>query len=364
MKKIVFAVMGLLALFTILRSYGEDSGGTRFLLEPGVLEVSSAEGSARIAFGLLERTGGTPRTWSLLPIRVELTSGRQRLTLALNGLSLLSPGGVRVGRPLRVTGLRQGDVISVGGKVTVAGTVHGDVWTFGADVQLERGAVVTGSAVALGGTVRAERGAVIRGNKYSLPNVKLPLLRLFSSGESAATFRFLIQALGVVLYLLLLFLAVHFTRERLAGLVGALASQWKGAILYLVLAIFLIPIGVALLVATILGIVVVPFVAVAVLVLAYLGFLGFTVRLGMWMRGLSPDAPASVLYTSGLLGLLVIKGPVLLGILLGLLASAPCQAVGRFLFVLGAAATIASALYGFGGTLRFLRSQAGGGPAA
>jgi len=359
-KKIVFAVMGLLALFTILRSYGQEVGGTRYVLQPGVLEISSGAGSARIAFGLLERAGGTPRAWSLLPIRVEFSSGGQRLTLALNGLSLLSPGGVRVGRPLRVTGQREGDVISVGGKVTVAGTVRGDVWTFGADVQLERGAVVTGSVVALGGAVHAARGAVIRGNKYSLPNVKLPFLRLFSSGESAATFRFLVQCLGVLLYLLVLFLAVHFTRDRLAGLVGALASGWKGAILYLVLGVFLIPIGVALLAATILGIVVVPFVAVAVLVLAYLGFVGFTVRLGMWMRGLGPDAPAGAAYTSGLLGLLVIKGPVLLGILLGLLTSGLFQAVGRFLFGVGAAATIIAALYGFGGTLRYLRSRAGG----
>jgi hypothetical protein len=357
-RKIVFVVMGLLALFTILRAYGEQTGA-RFLLEPGALEISSPEGTARIAFGLLERTGGTPRTWSLLPIRVELISGRQRLALGLNGLSLLSPGGIRVGRPLRITGQRQGDVICVGGKVTVLGTVHGDVWTFGADVQLGRGAVVTGNVVALGGRIRAEPGAVIRGNKYSLPNVKLPLLRLLSSGESAATFRFLVQALGVLLYLLLLFLAVHFAGGRLAGLVGALASQWKGAILYLVLAVFLIPIGVALLVATILGIVLVPFVAVAVMVLAYLGFLGFTVRLGMWMRGLAPETQAGAAYTSGLLGLLVIKGPVLLGILLGLLSSDFCQAVGRFLFGLGAAATIVSALYGFGGTLRYLRSQAG-----
>ena len=40
---------------------------------------------------------------------------------------------------MRVTGQKQGDVISVGGKVTVAGTVLGDVWTFGADVPWSRG---------------------------------------------------------------------------------------------------------------------------------------------------------------------------------------------------------------------------------
>jgi len=359
-KKIVFAVMGLLALFTILRSYGEPvSGGTRYVLQPGLLEIDTAEGSARIAFGLLERGGGTPRSWSLLPIRVELSSGKQRLSLALNGLSLLSPSGLRVGRPVRITGQKQGDVISMGGRVTVAGTVLGDVWTFGADVLLEPRAVVSGNVVALGGEVRAERGALIRGNKYSLPNIKIPLLRLLASGDSVGTLRFLIQALGIVLYLLILFLAVHFARERLSGLTGAMASYWKGAVLYLVLAVFVIPLAAALLIATILGILVVPFLAVAVLVLAYLGYLGATVRLGFWLRRLPADAPAAAAYTSGLLGLLVLRGPVLLGILFGLLGSGLFQALGRILFGLGTAGTAVAALYGFGGMLRYLRTRGG-----
>jgi hypothetical protein len=359
-KKIVFAVMGLLALFTVLRSYGQPaSGGARYVLQPGLLEIDTSEGGARIAIGLLERAGGAPRTWSLLPIRVELSSGKQRLSLALNGLSLLSPSGLRVGRPVRVTGQKQGDVISVGGRVTVAGTVLGDVWTFGADVLLEPRAVVTGSVVALGGVVRTERGALIRGTKHSLPNIKIPLLRLLASGDSAATFRFLIQAFGIVLYLLVLFLLVHFSHERLSGLAGALASNWKGAILYLVLAVFLIPLAAALLIATILGIVVVPILAVAVLLLAYLGYLGATVRLGLWLRRLPSDAPAAAAYTSGLLGLLVLRGPVLLGILFGLLQTGLFQALGSILFALGTAATVAAGLYGFGGMLRFLRTRGG-----
>ncbi len=360
MKKIVFAVMGLLALFTILRSYGAPAaGGTRYVLQPGLLEIDTAEGHARIALGLLERTGGTPRSWSLLPIRVEFRSGAQRLTLAFNGLSLLSPAGLQVGRPVRITGEKQGDVVSVGGKVTVAGAVLGDVWTFGADVQLEPRALVTGSVVALGGVVRAERGALIRGNKYSLPSIKIPLLRLLASGDSAATFRFLIEALGVVLYLLVLFLAVHFARGGLSGLAGSLGTHWKGALLYLVLAVFLIPLAAALLIATVLGIVVVPLLAVAVLLLAYFGYLGTTVRLGFWLRRLPADAPPAAAYTSGLLGLLVLRGPALLGILFGLLASGLFQVLGRVLFAVGTAATAAAVLYGFGGTLSFLRVRGG-----
>ena len=355
MKKIVFAVMGLLALFTILRSYGEDSGA-RYVLHPGLLEVETTDGSARIAFGLLDRTAGN--VWNVFPVRVSLSAGRQNLTLSLNGLSLLAPGGVRFGRPVRVTGSHQGDVVSVGGRVTVAGTVEGDVWTFGADVRLEPRAVVTGSVVALGGRVLADRGTVIRGNKYSLPNVKIPLLRLLASGQSAATLRFLVEALGIVLYLLVLFLAVHFGRSRLEGLTGALASYWKGALLYLVLAVFLIPLAVALLVATVVGILLVPLVAVAGLVLAYLGYVGSSVRLGMWLRRQAPDAGPAAVYTSGLLGLLLLKGPVLLGILSGLLSAGLFQGIGRVLYVLGTAGTVVAALYGFGGLLRYLRASA------
>jgi hypothetical protein len=233
------------------------------------------------------------------------------------------------------------------------------VWTFGADVLLEPRALVTGNVVALGGVVRVERGALIRGGRYSLPNIKIPLLRLLVSGDSAATFRFLIEAFGVVLYLLVLFLAVHFARQQLAGLAASLASRWSGALLYLVLAVLLIPLAAALLVATVAGIVVVPFLAVAVLVLAYLGYLGGTVRLGLWLRRLPADAPPAAAYTSGLLGLLVLRGPVLLGILFGLLASGLFQALGRILFTLGTAATVAACLYGFGGTLHFLRARGG-----
>jgi hypothetical protein len=105
-KKIVFAVMGLLALFTILRSYGQSaSGGTRYVLEPGVLEIDTAEGSARIAFAAGARRG-TARTWSLFPIRGVLL--RQRLALALNGWVLLSLPACRSAGPCASPGRSRG----------------------------------------------------------------------------------------------------------------------------------------------------------------------------------------------------------------------------------------------------------------
>ena len=352
----MFAVMGLLALFTILRAYGQGrQQDARFILQPGLLEFTTAEGSGRIAFGFLERGGG--RTWNLLPVRVTLRSGAQSFTLALNGLSLLAPGGLRIGRPMRITGQRKGNVISIGREVTVAGRVNGDVWTLGARVRLLPRAVVTGNVVALGGTILTERGARVRGSKYSLPNLKIPLLSLLSTGQSAATLRFLVELMGILLYLLVLFLTVHFALERFTGLTGALGSSWKGALLYLALALVLLPVVIALLWATIVGILVVPFLALALLILGYLGYLGVTVRLGQWLRRRKPEADAGETYTSGLLGLLVVKGPAVLGILFGLLAWETLHVVGRILFVIGTAEMVAAALYGFGGLVRFLRLQ-------
>ena len=361
MRRILFAVMGLLALFTILRVHGQSGRqGARYILQPGVLEFETAEGGGRIAFGLLDLAGGEgqARTWNLLPLRITLQSGKQSFSLALNGLSLLASGGLRFGKPVRITGRRSADLISLGGEVTVAGTVEGDIWTLGAGVRLLNQAVVTGNVVALGGRIESSRGALVKGNKYSLPNLKIPLLSLLSSGRSAATLRFLIELMGVVLHLLALALAVHFARDRLAGMAEVLGSDWKLCLLYLLLALLLLPLLLAVLAATIVGILAVPFLVLAVVLSGYLGYLACTVRIGLWISARRPQEAAASAYAAGLLGLLVVKGPTILGILLDLLASQTLQAVGRFLYAAGTAAVIASALYGFGGVLRHLRVRA------
>jgi hypothetical protein len=364
-KRLLFAVIGLLALFTIIRAYTEE-GGSRYIVQPGLLEFENAEGGLRVAFGFLERGRGEggARAWNLFPVRISLRAGKQQFVIALNGLSLFGPGGVVVGKAVKITGIKRGDVVSVGGPVTVQGTVEGDVWTLGADVKLLAGASVTGDVVALGGTVQADRRASIGGNKQSLPSVKIPFIGLLSSEHSAATFRFIVEVLGVLLFLLVLFLLVHFSGRNLLGLSRVLASRWKGVLLYLVLAILVLPVAVALLVASILGMVLVPALAVVVVVAAYAGFTGVTVRLGLWMRGRRGEVSPGEAYASGLLGLLVLKGPVLLGILFTLLTAELFQGIGRFLSGLGTAAVYVAALYGFGGVLQYLRQArepAGGG---
>ncbi len=362
MRRIVFAVIGLLALFTIIRAYAEEgapgsdqkiSGGTRYLVHPGVVEFESGESGVKFAFGLLERSGEGDKLWNIFPLRIVFSSGDNRFSLALNGLSFLTRSGVRIGKPIEITGVQTGDVISIGGIVTIDGTVEGDVWTLGADIVLLPGALVTGDVIALGGIIEADKKSHIKGNKHSLENIKIPFIGLLSSNHSAYTFRFMIELMGIILFLLALFLLLHFYGRRLGTMVDTLSSHWKGALLYLVLALLILPVVVLLLVASIIGIIIVPFLLGIVIVLVYVGYIAAAVRLGSWLR----RGEGSAVYTSGLLGLLLIRGPVVLGILFSLLSSELFQGIGRFLLVLGAMATTAACIYGWGGMLRSMRAD-------
>ncbi|MBN2553767.1 MAG: hypothetical protein JXB06_13400 [Spirochaetales bacterium] len=364
MKRILFAVIGLLALFTIIRAYAQDQEvENRYIIHPGILEFETTEGGARLAFGFLERAEekGSGRTWNLFPLRLSLRAGKQSFLIGMNGLSFLSPAGLRIGRPVTIRGVKRGDVISIGGEVTVEGTVEGDVWALGANIELLPGATVAGDAVALGGTVEADRRSEIGGNKQSLPNLKIPFLSLLGSEHSAATFRFIMEILGVCLFLLTLFLFVHFAPDHLSRLGGVLSSGWKASILYLVLAILIVPVLVALLIASVAGILIIPFVSILLMFLAYVGYVSMAVRLGLWLRKSSPEVGPGEAYTTGLLGLLVLKGPIVLGILFTLLAADFFQGIGRFLSVVGTVAMSAATLYGFGGILYYIRAQARGG---
>ncbi len=372
MRNLILALILLLALFTLIRAYTEEPAaagppaaagdkapaGASLAVYPGVVELGYGPDRAGIAFGLLqEADGGSRRIWNVLPIRISLQSGDQVLRLGLNGLDFLTRSGVHIGRDLRVRGVRRGDLLSVGGDVTVEGTIEGSVWTFGADIRLLAGAVVGGDAVALGGTVEADSKARVQGTRQALPDFRIPFLGLLTSAHAADILRLLIESFGVILFLILLFLLIQFARPLLSGLTAMLAAGWKESILLVVLAAIFVPVLVLFLVLTILGILIVPFLFVLLIGLAYLGYLGVATRLGLWIRREESGSPF-FLYTSGLLGLLVLKGPVLIGILLSLFAAGNWAAFGRSLASLGTAVMLAAGLFGLGGSLTWLRRAA------
>jgi hypothetical protein len=328
-------------------------------LHPGLIEIADGEASIALEFGLLEgpSSGGA---WSALPLRIAYQSGDTRIAVGLNGLSVLLRSGVQMGRPVRVESPRDRDLISIGGLVTVASRLDGDVWTLGADVDLAAQADVSGSIVAIGGSVTRAAGAKVSGSVVSLPEVKIPLL-----GGLAA--RFSVQALmlgrGALVYLLFglaLFLLAYFLPGHLRGLSDSIPSRWKAALASLGLAIVIVPAGILLLVVSVVGVFIIPVVAIFLAGLAIVGFLAVCVRFGASLRlaKAGSNAGAVSLFASGLLGLFLLKLPGLVGVFFSLLAVPAAVTAAEVLRIITLAAAAAAFLYGLGSSLAMARAAA------
>jgi hypothetical protein len=356
MKKLILGSMILLILATAGGAQAQESDG-QITIHPSLIEVGNEQGRISVGLGLLETTGTAQRRWSVFPIRVALRAGENEIYLALNGLALVTRTGVILGRPVVVRGTRRRDVVSVGGPVNVEGTVEGSVWTFGADIALARAAVVTGDVVAIGGVINADRGSRIEGNKQALPALQIPFLGFLSSPQSAETLQFLIELFGVALFLLVLFIALHFRPGFMSVQTTVVASQWKANLLYLFVGLVTVPVLVAFLTASVVGVMLVPALFVVLMLATYLGFLGTMIRLGRIFIRNESDAP-SALYMAGLLGFVMVRGPSLLGRLLSLLTSEAFLAIGAFLKTVGGIAFFLALVYGFGAGLTAVRSSA------
>jgi hypothetical protein len=354
MKKIVLIILGLLALFSMLRAHSADNE-LRFTVHPSVIEFADKDHELSIGFGLVDSAGDKTKTWEVFPIKIALRSGRNRLYLNLNGLTLLTKSGVFFGDKT-INGTYRGDVVSFGGKVTVNGRVEGDVWVFSADAILNSGSVVIGDVVAVGGNIRQSGGAYIGGNKNSLPEFSIPFIGLLASAQSAATIHFLIELFGIILVLLILFLLLFFRKEALSSHVESLFSQWNVTLLYILFSLIVIPVLIFFLVASVIGVMVIPLIFVFIIIAAYFGFLVVIVRIGkLFFRNSTDSIPH--LFLCGLIGMFVIKAPSLFGILVSLLTNDIAVGIGTFLKVIGAILIFASFIYGFGTSLVSVKQQ-------
>jgi hypothetical protein len=370
MKKLVLILLGLIALFSALRSYAEtapspaSSGPTvpriGVQLHPGLAEIDNGGASLGIAFGMAESTGGQENLWSFLPLRLVYTSGDKSVSLSLNGLSFLLRGGVSVGRPVTVSAPRVGDVISIGGKVTVDSAVQGDVWTLGADVELSPRADVSGNVVTLGGKVVSSPKSLVHGTINQLPQLKIPFLGVMGTQFSVQVIAFGAQLLGYVLLGFLLFISTYYRAGHARQLYQSLPSAWRPSLVTLAISLVLVPLVVVLLIASVIGIFFIPVMIFIIVLVAFDGFLLLCARLGGWLRRAAPGAEGTSLFvfTSGLLGLFLIKLPALVGIVLTLLHFDSAGRVGQVLQMVTMGLTAAGMLYGFAAVLAEARTRA------
>ncbi|MGA2975123.1 MAG: hypothetical protein ABSF77_07425 [Spirochaetia bacterium] len=359
MKKLVFTLLALIALFSALRAIAEPVSAAGVDLQPGLVEVSDGASSVGMAFGVMEKSSGATSLWNLLPLRVIYRSGDTSVSMGLNGLSFLLRGGVSVGRQVRVDKPRAGDVISIGGKVTVGSRVDGDVWTLGADVELGPQAEVTGDVVALGGKVLASPKAVVRGSVSQVPELKIPFLGVLGTQFSAQALGVGRQLLGYVLLGFALFLSCFYRAPRARGMYQSLSLTWRETLITLAVSLVVVPLVAALLIVSVIGIFLLPILVFLLILMALEGFLLLCARLGGAVRR---PAGAGVeplwLFTSGMLGLFLVKAPALVGIFITLFRSETAAKAGEILQLITLGCMAAGLLYGWGSALAHARSQA------
>jgi hypothetical protein len=99
---------------------------------------------------------------------VFVTNGNAEIEGRINGALAVISGDV----DLAGTGLVEGDLFAMSGDVKVAGRVGSDLSVMFGQMVLESTAVVEGSATAISGSYERETGAQVRGDE--IPNVPLP----------------------------------------------------------------------------------------------------------------------------------------------------------------------------------------------
>lgn len=366
MRKLILAIVVLLALFSAFRAFPQAAPANRadalgVQLHPGLVEIGDGSASLGVAFGVMDGSDSQAGQWSLLPLRMVYRSGDKSLSVGLNGLSFLLSGGVSVGRPQRISSPRTGDVISVGGRVTVDARVDGDVWTLGADIQLTPRADVTGDVVALGGRVIAAGGSIVRGSISQEPRLKIPYLGVLGTQFSVQALAFGRHLLTYILLGFALFLSSYFLSAHARELYRAMGETWRATLLTLALSVVLIPILILLLVVSVIGVFFLPLLVLALMLAAFDGFLLLCARLGGLVRGgpaQEGGGDALYLFSSGLMGLFLIKLPALVGIILTMLRSEPAARVGQVLQLVSLGAVAVGLLYGFGASLAHVRVRA------
>jgi hypothetical protein len=226
-----------------------------------------------------------------------------------------------------------GDVVAVGGSVRVDGDVRGDVVSVGGGVTLGRNASVDGDVTVIGGRLQRDPGARVGGKaqEVGLGGINVgnwtwrrnPLGFWLTSMLGSAV-AFVGTLARVAILCLIAALVVLFGREYMyrAGTVAARESLKAGAVglLAQILFIPILVITCIVLVLTIVGIpllLLLPFVILAIAVIAVIGFSGVANRVGVLAShrfGWRDDNP----YAVTIVGVILLMAPVLLARLSGM----------------------------------------------
>lgn len=253
-------------------------------------------------------------------------------TVDRDAVSIL--GSTRVGEEGRVLGSAVGvlgrvesrgligrDAVAVLGGIEINGPVGGTVVAVLGDVKLGPKAVIQGDLVRMGGSLQREAGAVVRGSEVG---VGLPVGLSADGGFGAWVRRcvFLARPLawdtsvtwawGVAFVFLALYLLIALVFRRAVNACADTLAERPGlTALGSLLAVFLTPVAFVLLSVSIVGLLVVPFLGLAVIAATLLGKAAVLLWLGRaCLRG-NRGAPLLAVLVGGLLVVVLYTVPVL-----------------------------------------------------
>jgi hypothetical protein len=256
-----------------------------------------------------------------------------------------------------------GDVVVIAGRAQVLGRVTGDVVVVGGSAELGPRADVGADVVVVGGQLMRDPSAHVGGEVHEVgvgplaidPRVRMPHLGFWDwswSNPLGSAFSLMSTVVRLAILCLLCALVV-LVGGAYVDRVGALAADqpMKSGLVGFLSQVFVLPLTVVtivVLVITIVGIpflLLLPFVALALCVVALVGFTGVAQRLGG--MALARVGGPSGAYTATVLGVLLILGPVLLGRLMSF-GGAPLWFVATPLSAIGFLAEYAAWTIGFG----------------
>jgi hypothetical protein len=237
---------------------------------------------------------------------------------------------VTIGGSVHIDGAVNQDVSAVGGSVRVNGRVGGSVTAVGGSVHLGPHAEVMGDVAAVGGTVVRSPGAVVHGSLSDVGSV-LPGLwhrgydDFDSSWPALAVGRSLhmFWSLATLLLLLLAVTLVVLLAPRAHEMVRArvAAEPWTAGAAGLASQVLAAPALAALVVVLIISIVgclllvLVPFLILALMIAALVGFAGVSYHVGRTLEGRFAR-PAGSPFVATMIGVLAIEAVSLFGHLL------------------------------------------------
>lgn len=267
---------------------------------------------------------------------------------------------------VRVLGEVMGNAVAIGGSNRVSGKVYGDVVAIGGSVHLSETAEVYGEAVAVGGSVHRAPGAKVLG-KVTEVAVGDAILHSGDGGSIKVDTRDdrswfdeifdLIKRLIGIALLALLVCIVLLVAPRVADETGerVRGEVWSAGLIGLLAELLFVPMLVLLvlvLVISIIGIpllLLVPFLLVAVVIAALVGFTGVATSVGRWISARWGRSPASP-YAAAVLGILAIQSLSILGDLLDL-GGGVVGFLGTVVSLLGFAARFIAWTIGLGAVL-------------